>query len=443
MAVYTFTRDSTPPMPGSDLDRDQRRLDRDGRFARDLVSGASWERFCDGLRAAGRAVLLSEDAADDTDLAEGYQYLLGLVHSLVERELYRTDAANPAFLRAQSDVVKVGMDNPDATLLSAPLCDDGVFRIYGRVGPLRMLELVVMGAARPVMHYLGEFEVGPGGTFEVALARDPQPGNWIGLPDGADSVLVRGAFYDWDTEEVPHLAIERLDADGGARPACLRTPTPASVGEQLDALGGLVEANAHYWIDMVHSFRDGGDNSITPPRPLPATGMNPSRSSVKGFFVLGPEEALIVEFTPPEGLFWSISIGDIWYRTIDFTHHQTSLNGGQARVDPDGVARFVISHRDPGVANWLDTTGHERGVIVLRWIMVTDRPQPITRVVAYSDLPEALPAETSHVTPEQRMATVARRRDAAARRYASPLTTRWSYSTAAIDPLRTAGQRPG
>jgi hypothetical protein len=31
-----------------------------------------------------------------------------VVHSLVEGELYRTDAASPAFLRAQTDVVKVG-----------------------------------------------------------------------------------------------------------------------------------------------------------------------------------------------------------------------------------------------------------------------------------------------------------------------------------------------
>ena len=37
------------------------------------------------------------------------------------------------------------------------------------------------------------------------------------------------------------------------------------------------------------------------------------------------------------------------------------LTADQARHDPDGMLRFVISERDPGVANWLETTGHPRG----------------------------------------------------------------------------------
>ncbi|HUJ67700.1 MAG TPA: hypothetical protein VLX59_19300, partial [Acidimicrobiales bacterium] len=182
MAVYNFTRDTTPPMPGSGFNRQQRLKDDADGFAEALTTGAAWERFCDGLRAAGRSILRSEEAASDTDLAEGFQYLLGLVHSLVEGELYRTDARRPAFLRAQSDVVKVGMDNPDGALISAPLSDDGVFRIYGRVGPIRMLEFVIHGGGPPMMHYLDEFEVGADGRFALILSRERQAGNWIELP---------------------------------------------------------------------------------------------------------------------------------------------------------------------------------------------------------------------------------------------------------------------
>ena len=29
--------------------------------------------------------------------------------------------------------------------------------------------------------------------------------------------------------------------------------------------------------------------------------------------------------------------------------------------------RFVVSERDPGVANWLECTGHRRGYVQLRW----------------------------------------------------------------------------
>ncbi len=438
MAVYRFTKDSTPPMPGSGSDRERRLREDAQSFARALTNGEAWERFCDGLRSAGRSVLGSEDAASDQDLAEGYQYLLGLVHSLVERELYTTDAAFPAFLRVQSDVVKVGMDNPDGALMAAPISDDGVFRIYGTVRSIRLLELVISGASRPVMHYLDEFEVSADGHFEVTLSRSRVAGNWIELAPGSSSVLVRRMTYDWDSEEVPHLAIERIDAGRAAIPRCLQAPTAAGVGEQLDALGTLVADNADYWIDMVHSFRDEGDNVIPAPRPLPSTGLNDARSSVKGFFVLPPDEALLIELTPPEGLFWSISLGDIWYRTIDFSHHQTSLNGHQAATDDDGVCRLVVAHRDPGVANWLDTVGHERGVVILRWIMVDDRPQPRTTKVPFADLDSILPSGTRRVGSSARAENLARRRDAVARRLSVPLTTRWSYSTSAMDPPRTA-----
>ncbi len=436
MAVYTFTKDSTPPMPGTGFDRAGRLGAEAATFAADLLSGDAWARFCEGLQSAGRSVLRSEDAVSDTDLAEGYRYLLGLVHSLVEAELYRTDAANPAFLRVQTDVVKVGMDNPDGALMSAPIDDEGVFRIYGVIGSIRMLEFVVSGKGRPLMRYLDEFEVGDGGRFTVTLARRPQAGNWIELPEGAASVLVRRATYDWDTEDVPHLAIERLDADPAVVPRCLRTPTAAEVGEQLDALGRLVAENADYWVDMVHSFRSEGDNLIPAPRPLPATGMNDARSSVKGFFVIPEGHALLVEFTPPDGQFWSISVGDIWYRTFDFANHQTSLNGHQVQKDPDGVCRIVVASEDPGVANWLDTVGHERGVIIIRWVMVTHRPQPITRLVPLADVAAVVASGSPRVAPVQRAAALARRRDAVARRLAVPLTSRWSYSTTSIDPVR-------
>ncbi len=438
MAVYTFTSDSTPPMPGSHLDRAERLATQADEFGAALLSGDAWERWCDGLRAAGRAILRSEDAVSDTDRAEGYRYLMGLVSHLLAGELYATDAENPAFTVTASDVVKVGMDNPDATLLHAPISDDGVFRVYGTVRSIRMLEFVVSGGPRPAMYQLQDFAVDDDDSFSLLLAADEQPGNWIELPPGARSLLVRRVQYDWDTEEIPHLAIERVDAAPGVVPRCLRVPTAAEVGEQLDALATLVETNADYWVDMVHSFRDEGDNVVPAPRPLPATGMNPSRSSVKGFFVLEPDEALVVSFAPPDGRFWSISVGDMWYRTFDYSHHQTSLNGHQATIDTDGRCRFVISGSDPGVPNWLDTVGHARGVVCIRWVMTDSRPQPETRVVRLDELDEVLPADTARVTPADRAAVIERRKQAVARRWAVPLTTRWSYSTATIDPPRPA-----
>ncbi len=52
-----------------------------------------------------------------------------------------------------------------------------------------------------------------------------------------------------------------------------------------------------------------------------------------------------------------IQLGSMWYISLDYINHQTSLTADQARTDPDGMLRFVISDRNPGVANWLELTG--------------------------------------------------------------------------------------
>ena len=67
-----------------------------------------------------------------------------------------------------------------------------------------------------------------------------------------------------------------------------------------------------------------------------------------------------VPAAPGVAPYQGIQLGSMWYISLDDTSHQTSLTADQARADPDGNLRFVISERDPGVANWLETTGHER-----------------------------------------------------------------------------------
>ena len=36
-------------------------------------------------------------------------------------------------------------------------------------------------------------------------------------------------------------------------------------------------------------------------------------------------------------------------------------------VGDDGMQRWVVAHRDPGVQNWIDTTGVPRGFLSHRW----------------------------------------------------------------------------
>jgi len=91
--------------------------------------------------------------------------------------------------------------------------------------------------------------------------------------------------------------------------------------------------------------------------------------------------------TPPRCEYWMIALHNHWMETLDYVHHQATLNSHSTQLEPDGSVRWVVAHRDPGVPNWLDTAGHRRGTIGVRWVGpdVID-VLPSTRVVPLSSL---------------------------------------------------------
>jgi hypothetical protein len=67
----------------------------------------------------------------------------------------------------------------------------------------------------------------------------------------------------------------------------------------------------------------------------------------------------------------------LWNRhmqTLEYAHRRSSLNTAQIAYEPDGSYVVVISHRDPGVANWLDTGGHRVGTIFWRYLLPESDP---------------------------------------------------------------------
>ena len=186
------------------------------------------------------------------------------------------------------------------------------------------------------------------------------------------------------------------------------------VARQLIALGDFVVANLEFFLQF---SRPETPNTFLPPLDGTAMGAAAENRPVIGSWELAPDEALVIEVSPPEGLYWSYSLGNPWWETIDYGSHQSSLNGHQALPDEDGVLRTVIAHEDPGVANWLDTAGHSAGPIILRCVRTESAPVPTTRLITFSDVAQSLPAATRRVTPEQRSAIMAARRLAVSKRF--------------------------
>lgn len=232
-----------------------------------------------------------------------------------------------------------------------------------------------------------ELEVDADGNFEVVLsAAEQSAGNWMRLDGDNPTLTVRHFFYDWNTEVASSLRIERIGDPVGAAG---RAVDPAlALSRQLIALGDFVQDNLAFFLQFGAAAPT---NGFLPPIDRSDIGAAAENRPVIGRWELGPGEALIVESEPPEGIYWSFSIGNPWWETIHYGRHQSSLNAFQAAVDSDGLVRVVLCSQDPGVANWLDTAGFSNGPIILRCVRTKTAPTPSTRVVPLDDIHAALP----------------------------------------------------
>ena len=309
-----------------------------------------------------------------------------------------------------------GMECPDCLYTRALLRPGESYRLFGNRGTARYVGLQTMnGIVATANELVDELEVDADGNFEVVLSAEERAGNWMRIDGDHPTLTVRHFFYDWDTEVASSLRIERLGgtgetvaADGGA------VDREVAVSRQLVALGDFVHDNLAFFLQFGAAAPS---NGFLPPIDRSDMGAAAENRPVIGRWELRPDEALIVEVEPPEGIYWSFSIGNPWWETIHYGRHQSSLNAYQAAVDSDGLVRVVLCERDPGVANWLDTAGHSNGPIILRCVRTKTAPTPITRIVPFEQIAAELPSDTAKVTPEERLSILAARRRAVQERF--------------------------
>ena len=75
-----------------------------------------------------------------------------------------------------------------------------------------------------------------------------------------------------------------------------------------------------------------------------------------------------------------------WMESLDYRHHTIHVNKHTAHYEPDGSVRVIVSHTDPGLPNWIETTGHNMGTMCWRWIGANTHPLLNTRVMKLVDL---------------------------------------------------------
>jgi hypothetical protein len=169
--------------------------------------------------------------------------------------------------------------------------------------------------------------------------------------------------------------------------------------------------------------RDGWPlNDVNEPDPgafgIPGAGV-PSAVSSAGRYALDEGEALIIETPDPSVVHGGIQIGNLWVESIDYQTRQTSLNWFQSTPDEDGIIRYVLAHRDPGVPNWLDISGHPDGGIFMRWQSPSQGAypdKPTVKLVAFDDIHANLPESHPTVSLDERTAVLQERYEAVNKR---------------------------
>jgi len=203
-------------------------------------------------------------------------------------------------------------------------------------------------------------------------------------------------------------------------------------------MGALVRGQMHFWNQFytvlleAYGKRDGGDGERFMPRnrfnqPNAASAETGGGQSTNlyagGVYELEPDEALVIESrvqVEPEYIGFHLS--NLWGESHDFANHQSSLNGFQAEVDADGALRWVVAHRDPGVPNWVDTTGHREGFMAARWSYSRTPPQESwpeisARKVSFQAIRSHLPDGVRSVSAAERAERIRIRQEHVQRRY--------------------------
>jgi hypothetical protein len=375
--------------------------------------------FQEAVREAEELIAHPPFEVSEQDLAEGYDYLAGSIRSSLQMA-FDYDLEHPVLINPTHQYARQGLDNPDAVYFNAYLDAGASYVVSGTRGTTTDLSFQVMdgtysdaGAPNTLAAFDDrELDIADDGSFEWRFGPE------LGLKKGS-TLIVREVYDDWGTEDRGTLRIQRLDTAGQPRGPLTTERVAKRYGVAAKMLTGRIKT----WFAFPEWFTYKEPvNTLTAPQSTPG-GLSSQFSSI-GHYSLADDEAMIVTVPVSECAYQAIQVGSRWYVSTDYEHHQTALNKSQSQADPDGKFRYVISERNPGVANWLELCGHPQGVMMLRWQRLSRALDasdgPSVEVVPFDSVPSHLPHfSENQVTPEQYAGRIEARQVGIARRMIS------------------------
>jgi hypothetical protein len=337
------------------------------------------------IAEAEKLVAAAPHIETEADLLEGLQYLAGCVAACTHLA-FDYDRDHPFLQSGTGPFTKMGLDNPDTLYFGTRVHADRDYVVTGRRGTTTDLSFQLLGGeytddnvpASQAAFDDRELEIAADGSFE-----------WRVRPTSNGQLVMREVYGDWSAQRGT-LAISRLDTAGTAPPPLTRE----TIEKRYATAGKQLVQRVKTWLQFPQWFYlDLPVNTMVAPRLTPG-GLATQYSSV-GHFDLRPDQALVITIPVTDAPYLGFQLGSLWYISLDYINHQTSLNNTQAQADPDGKVRMVVTDQNPGVTNWVETLGHRKGFLQFRWQRVsrqlTDADGPTVELVDLDAVASKLP----------------------------------------------------
>jgi len=395
----------------------------------DAALQSAWTEFCAQLQRAGQQVFKDANPASGAQRVDAFRFLTQNLGQAFDLALETRDTRYPMLHTFSGPTRKLGGDCADFIYQQAWIDGESAYRLTGTRGTARFFNVTVQGPRVPgpgVLHepfgdtpeanLLGDqlrVDGGEsGGRFEVYIGGPQRGPNWLPTTAGSRKLFIRQGFDRWD--EVPaRMRIERVDM---ASPKPL--PTPAGMVEAMGWAGEFVTGLMSDWPEFPFTY---GGVDAQHPNTFPHVGATDAdgkrgRAAANMYWELAPDEALIIEFDAHGGL-WMLTNMGVFFNSMDYLYRPVSYTPSRTKTDRDSRVRLVMAHRDPGVHNWLDTQGFDRGNLTYRHMLEGEPAALDTRTVKYDELPGLLPSDTAMVTPSERSTAMWERFRGIRRRY--------------------------
>jgi hypothetical protein len=321
--------------------------------------------------------------------------------------LFERDPFTPSFRRIATPTRSIVGDNPDTIYYDASIRGDLEYYIRGEaLGAVYISATIEAGSEgwgnmqNRISNALNDtnLDIDEHGQFELRMGGKPESRNWLALPEDAIAVTIRHYFENEtsaanDPSLDPAIHIEVVGGDDES--------TAPKVSDQCVSDGiRRVAALLHTLTIGRPTMKDGPEVAFVSrvpnqfPRPaFPGeVGLAaPDSAYSMAPFLIGPDEALVVRGHWPNCRYGSICLMNRHIEILDYRNRQVALNRKQAILDDDGGVTIVVSHRDPGVPNWLDTEGRSYGLMQWRYLLPAgEMHTPVAELVPFNKIKQAL-----------------------------------------------------